>query len=86
MLRVAVSPDLITASKSSHTALSGTYFMRGSGRPTDTRLCSNMAEIAGFMCVISPEASMAIMPSERPLSMCFRRLRSTISRYMLRDS
>ena len=85
-VRVTASPLLITASKSSHTALSGTYFMRASGRPTETFFCSNMPSMAGLMWVIWPSASMAMMPSDRPLSMCFRRLRSTMSMYMLRLS
>ena len=66
-LRVMASPVRITASKSSQTDWSGTCFMRASGRPREILRCSNMREMAGLMWVISPSASMAMMPSDRPL-------------------
>jgi len=84
-LRAMTSPSRITRSKSSQTPWSGISFIR-SPRP-DALLCaSNIFSSAGFRCVMRPFAFTATMPSERPLSMCFKRLRSMISRYMLRES
>ena len=85
-LRLIGSPERITASKSSQTLLSSMTFIRGSGRCTAVFWRVKNLSSAGLVWVISPLASMATMPSDRPLSMLRRRLRSTISVYMLRDS
>ena len=85
-LRVEGSPVKMTRSKSSQTLLSSISFIRGSGRCSAILRRVKNFSTAGLVWVILPSRSMATMPSERPLSMLRRRLRSTISVYRLRDS